>query len=60
MERRAIMHDEKMFPDPSRFDPTRFLTPSGQLRTEGVLDPELVATFGFGRRYCVPPCINGM
>ncbi len=49
--RRAILHDEKVFPNPSTFDPTRFLTPSGELRTEGVLDPEVVVTFGFGRRY---------
>ncbi len=49
---RAIMHDENIFPNPSQFDPNRFLTPSGQLRVgDGIPDPEDVATFGFGRRY---------
>lgn len=53
----AIMHDEKIFPNPSKFDPTRFLTASGQLRHDNKIpDPEVVATFGFGRRIC--PGIN--
>ncbi|KAF9444939.1 cytochrome P450 [Macrolepiota fuliginosa MF-IS2] len=49
----AIMHDEKTFPTPSKFDPERFLTPQGQLKKDkNIPDPEVVATFGFGRRIC--------
>ncbi|KAJ3562900.1 hypothetical protein NP233_g9289 [Leucocoprinus birnbaumii] len=49
----AIFHDEKNFGNPSEFDPTRFLTPAGQLRVDkDLLDPEIVCTFGFGRRAC--------
>ncbi|KAF5346718.1 hypothetical protein D9756_010420 [Leucocoprinus leucothites] len=47
----AILHDEQHFPKPDHFDPERFLTTSGQLR-KNVLDPEVTATFGFGRRTC--------
>ncbi|KAJ3563540.1 hypothetical protein NP233_g8878 [Leucocoprinus birnbaumii] len=48
---RAMLHDEVIFPNPSRFDPERFLTSDGQLRKD-ILDPETTATFGFGRRAC--------
>ncbi|KXN81512.1 O-methylsterigmatocystin oxidoreductase [Leucoagaricus sp. SymC.cos] len=47
----AMLHDEQKFKNPDHFDPSRFLTPDGKLRTD-VLDPETVATFGFGRRAC--------
>ncbi|KXN87205.1 O-methylsterigmatocystin oxidoreductase [Leucoagaricus sp. SymC.cos] len=51
---RGIMHDEKTFPEPSKFDPTRFLTPDGRLKKDkSIPDPEMDATFGFGRRKCV-------
>jgi cytochrome P450 len=40
---RALLHDESVFPEPSRFKPERFLDPSVEL-------PE--AVFGFGRRIC--------
>ncbi|KAF5348581.1 hypothetical protein D9756_009675 [Leucocoprinus leucothites] len=46
----AILHDEENFPDPGKFDPERFLK-DGILRDD-VIDPESVATFGFGRRIC--------
>ena len=48
--RRAILHDEKHYPDPHTFNPGRFLTSDGALDPE-VLDPE-EAAFGFGRRVC--------
>jgi cytochrome P450 len=41
--RRAVLHDETIFPEASRFKPERFLDPSVKL-------PD--AVFGFGRRIC--------
>ncbi|KAF8972348.1 cytochrome P450 [Flammula alnicola] len=46
----AMLHDEKIFSNPSLFDPERFLT-NGDLRFD-VPDPDIVPTFGFGRRVC--------
>ncbi|OSD02813.1 cytochrome P450 [Trametes coccinea BRFM310] len=46
----AILHDEKMYPDPERYNPDRFLLPDGTLNP-AVRDPSTVA-FGFGRRIC--------
>ncbi|EKM55856.1 uncharacterized protein PHACADRAFT_256765 [Phanerochaete carnosa HHB-10118-sp] len=45
----AILHDEKTYPNPKKFDPTRFLTPAGEL-AKGA--PDVEAAFGFGRRIC--------
>src|SRR5260221_13116337 len=42
---RAIGHDEKVYPDPSKFDPSRHLGDNPQL------DP-FKFTFGMGRRAC--------
>ncbi|KXN81232.1 O-methylsterigmatocystin oxidoreductase [Leucoagaricus sp. SymC.cos] len=47
----GIMHDEKIFPEPFQFDPTRFLTPCGQVNPDkSIPNPEAVCTFGYGRR----------
>ncbi len=43
------MHDPANFPDPSRFDPTRFLDPeTGRYRA-----PRAYVAFGIGRRECL-------
>jgi len=46
---RAMLHDPIDYPSPEIFNPSRFLTASGQLNPE-VRDPN--AAFGFGRRLC--------
>ncbi|KII83024.1 hypothetical protein PLICRDRAFT_47437 [Plicaturopsis crispa FD-325 SS-3] len=46
----AMLHDENVYPNPSAFDPERFLSSDGQLDPT-VPDPAL-ALFGFGRRIC--------
>lgn len=47
---RAILHDEKAYPNPSNYNPDRFLLADGTL-DPAVRDPS-VAAFGFGRRIC--------
>lgn len=47
---RAILHDEKTYPEPAKYNPDRFLRPDGSL-DPNVRDPS-VAAFGFGRRIC--------
>ena len=47
---RAILHDERRYPNPEVFDPTRYLTSDGEL-ARGVPDP-IEAAFGYGRRIC--------
>ncbi|TFK84330.1 cytochrome P450 [Polyporus arcularius HHB13444] len=46
----AILHDEKTYPEPAKYNPDRFLRPDGSL-DPNVRDPS-VAAFGFGRRIC--------
>jgi cytochrome P450 len=45
----AMLHDDKLFPDPAEFKPERFLNHDGTIRTD-IPDPAVVGTFGFGRR----------
>lgn len=47
---RAVMNDERMYPDPFTFNPDRFI--AGGKLDPTVRDPE--AAFGYGRRiWCV-------
>lgn len=47
---RAILHNEKIYPQPDRFWPERFLNEDGTLNS-AIPDP-MQAAFGFGRRIC--------
>jgi len=44
-----MLHDPKMYPDPERFNPDRFIK-DGEISCDG-FDPSKIA-FGFGRRIC--------
>ncbi|KAK0500251.1 cytochrome P450 [Armillaria luteobubalina] len=44
---RAMLHDEKDYPNPLVFDPDRFMPEDGK-----ELQPNPLAAFGFGRRIC--------
>ncbi|KIK59231.1 hypothetical protein GYMLUDRAFT_262044 [Collybiopsis luxurians FD-317 M1] len=46
----SMCHDEKVYPDPNQFNPSRFLDAEGKLNPN-IKDPS-GATFGFGRRIC--------
>ena len=49
--RRAILHDEKAYPEPFKFKPERFLQ-VGDGKDVGINpDPIAMGAFGFGRRY---------
>ncbi|KAF5382852.1 hypothetical protein D9757_007327 [Collybiopsis confluens] len=50
LEARSITHNEKDYPEPDLFNPSRFLDSEGKL-DPNVRDPAN-ATFGFGRRVC--------
>ncbi len=45
---RAILHDDRLFPDPFTFKPERFTDPNMDPRVPGAVD----YAFGFGRRVC--------
>lgn len=44
----AMTHEEKLYPDPFKFKPERFLDENGKLK-----DEDRLLAFGFGRRVCV-------
>lgn len=44
-----MFYNEEEFPNPGQFIPERFMK-DGHLRTD-ILDPFVVGTFGFGRRF---------
>ena len=46
--RRAILHDDALFPDPFTFKPERFTDPNVDPRVPAAVD----YAFGFGRRVC--------
>ncbi|KAF5348483.1 hypothetical protein D9756_009666 [Leucocoprinus leucothites] len=46
----AMLHDKENFPDPDKFDPERFI--KNGILCDDIIDPETIATFGFGRRIC--------
>ncbi|XP_006459501.1 cytochrome P450 [Agaricus bisporus var. bisporus H97] len=46
----AMLHDEKIFPDPEKFDPGRFIK-NGDMANDDLLNP-IDVIFGFGRRVC--------
>ena len=46
---RAILHDEKRYTDPYKFDPSRFLTPDGAVDPS---TPDPTEAWGYGRRIC--------
>lgn len=47
---RAMLHDERKYPQPSHFDPERYLDEDGSLNPDAPSPAE--AVFGFGRRMC--------
>jgi cytochrome P450 family 33 len=48
----SVVHlDDRIFPDPQRFDPTRFLDDNGQLKKVDQLIP-----FSVGKRQCPGEC----
>ncbi|PSR74371.1 hypothetical protein PHLCEN_2v9879 [Hermanssonia centrifuga] len=48
----SMLHDEKVYPEPSQFRPERYLDSRGALRTLDRMEDPAVIGFGFGRRIC--------
>ncbi|KAF9451148.1 cytochrome P450 [Macrolepiota fuliginosa MF-IS2] len=46
----AILYDKEIFPNPKEFNPNRFIKDG--ILLDNILDPAVIATFGFGRRIC--------
>ncbi|XP_041462577.1 cytochrome P450 2U1-like [Lytechinus variegatus] len=47
----AVLHDPNVFPEPQKFNPSRYLDDQGQLKTS--LVERARSQFGIGRRHCV-------
>jgi len=50
---RAMLNDERRYPDPFIFRPERFIDESGNLN-----DDDKILAFGFGRRYILQLCCS--
>lgn len=50
---RAMLNDEKVYPEPFQFKPERFLTADGLKMNKSVKDPDDII-WGFGRRLAQP------
>ncbi|EJU00018.1 cytochrome P450 [Dacryopinax primogenitus] len=48
----GILHDPELFPNPSTFDPSRFLDSNGQIRNPPPDTHDDLLGFGHGRRVC--------
>ncbi|KAK3090243.1 hypothetical protein FSP39_010320 [Pinctada imbricata] len=51
----SVSYDPKLFPEPDKFDPERFLDKSGKLN-----DTHLIIPFGIGRRVCLGEALARM
>ncbi|EJU04023.1 cytochrome P450 [Dacryopinax primogenitus] len=48
----GMTHDPELYPDPEKFDPSRFLTPENEHRSPSPDTRDDYLTFGHGRRAC--------
>ncbi|KAJ3540244.1 hypothetical protein NMY22_g4378 [Coprinellus aureogranulatus] len=51
INQRALLYDPKVYPQPDKFMPERFLSQDGKMHDPFVRDPHTIA-FGHGRRVC--------